>query len=179
MFPSQRGCAKRELSFERDRLLSSVFFQCVFSQGGKQFFPSYTELARASLPAGIACVAGAINKRLSCNKVIWTREKPRHTRVSLARPFFFAPVLSFSLRCVLSSLRPQTSGGRRTVLSQLVPANEMGWPNLHVYFPVPPFLFTTGNPCWIPVVDWHSAIKRVTSLNSSEIKGMSLVRSSH
>lgn len=64
---------------------------CVFSQGGKQFFPSYTELARASLPAGIACVAGAINKRLSCNKVIWTREKPRHTRVSLARPFFLRP----------------------------------------------------------------------------------------
>lgn len=47
----------------------------------------------------------------------------------------------------------------------------MGWSNLHGYFPVPPFLFTTGNPCWIPVVDWHSAIKRVTSLNSSEIKG--------
>lgn len=111
------GDVLRENSHSKGTVYYLVFFLCVFSQGGKQFFPSYTELARASLPAGIACVAGAINKRLSCNKLIWTREKPRHTRVSLARPFFFAPVLSFSLRCVLSSLRPQTSGGRRTVLS--------------------------------------------------------------
>lgn len=118
-----------------------------------------------------------ILRELSCNKVIWAREKTGYTRVRLARPFFLASVLSFSLRCVLSSLRPPQAA----VAGQffLVPANEMGWPNLHGYFPAPPFLFTTGNPCWIPVVDWHTAIKRVTSLNSTEIKGMSLVRSSH
>ena len=111
------GDVLRENSHSKGTVHYLVFFLCVFSQGGKQFFPSYTELARASLPAGIACVAGAINKRLSCNKVIWAREKTGHTRVPLPRPFFLAPVFSFSLRCVLSSLRPQTSGGRRTVLS--------------------------------------------------------------
>lgn len=105
-----------------------------------------------------------------------TRKTEAHASLPRAS-FFFAPVLSFSLRCVLSSLRPPQAA----VAGQffLVPANEMGWPNLHGYFSAPLFLFTTGNPCWIPVVDWHSAIKRVTSLNSSEIKGMSLVRSSH
>lgn len=98
---------------------------CVFSQGGKQFFPSYTELARASLPAGIACVAGAINKRLSCNKVIWTREKPRHTRVSLARPFFLRPFfLSLCAAFFLAyDRRPVAVAGQFF----LVPANIMRW----------------------------------------------------
>ena len=129
-------------------------------------------------------------REFSCNKGIsGTRQNGAHAgaqfmgygllaHASLPRAsFFLAPVFSFSLRCVLSSLRPQSYGGRGTILS--CACYEMGWPNLHGYFPVPPFLFTTGNPCWIPVVDWHSAIKRVTSLNSTEIKGMSLVRSSH
>ena len=82
----------RENSHSKGTVYYLVFFLCVFSQGGKQFFPSYTELARASLPAGIACVAGAINKRLSCNKVIWAGEKTRHTRVVLffLRPFFLS-----------------------------------------------------------------------------------------
>ena len=28
----------------------------------------------------------------------------------------------------------------------------MGWPNLHGYFLIPPFLFNTRSPCWIPVL---------------------------
>ena len=165
---------------------------CVFSQGRKNsFFLLIPNWHGMGLPSKSHSLRSRRKTReFSCNKGIWARDKTGHTqepnlwvmgswhtRVSLARPFFLRPFFlslcaAFFLAC---DRRAMAVAGQFF----LVPANEMGWPNLHGYFPVPPFLFTTGNPCWIPVVDWHSAIKRVTSLNSTEIKGMSLLRSSH